>query len=193
MEMNVLAQQTVRSDQNIHIAPRHTRKRLCLLFWTAEARNHIHAHRKGTHPAECGLVMLQRKKRRRDQNRHLFATEHRFECGAESNLRLSVPDISAKQSVHRNRLLHIGLNIRNRVQLPLRFLIRKRILKIPLHGVIFRKSKSGLAESAGVQSDQLLRHIPDRRLHPLLCLSPFRSAQSGKLQHAVVSMRSNVF
>ena len=76
-----------------------------------------HLHRERRHSFGERLKMLLCKQSRRDQYRHLLAVLDCLERGTNGDLRLAVPDVTDHHPVHRNRLLHVGLDLTDDGQL----------------------------------------------------------------------------
>ena len=77
---------------------------------SAEAAEHLDAHRKGLEAAFEGLEVLKRKDCSRRQDDHLLAVAERLEGRAHDDFGLAVADIAAEQAVHGLRALHILLD-----------------------------------------------------------------------------------
>ena len=58
LEFYILAYKSVSSDDNVSLATLELSQRVRLLLWRAEARDHIHVDRKGSHSAGQRLKML---------------------------------------------------------------------------------------------------------------------------------------
>ena len=121
--------------------------------------------------------MLLRQNRCRYQVGDLLSILHGLECGTDGNLRLSIADIPADESVHDFVRLHVLLGVLNRLQLILCLLKWKQFLEFMLPFVVRRERVTLLILADRVQVDQFLRDLLDRRLHTPLCPGPFRSAQ----------------
>jgi hypothetical protein len=68
-------------------------------------------HRERRHPVAERLQMLCGSRRRRHQHRYLLAVLHRLERRAHGDLGLAIADVADDHPVHRNRLLHVGLDL----------------------------------------------------------------------------------
>ena len=100
-ELDVLREQAVRADQDVHLAALDLLDDLLLLLGGAEAADHLDVDReRGESPLE-GLKVLEGQHRGGRQHRDLLAVAHRLEGGAHGDFRLAVTDIAAQQAVHR--------------------------------------------------------------------------------------------
>src|SRR5437764_15012430 len=77
---------------------------------------------------ECLEVLVTENCGRRE-NGDLLAIADRFERGAHGDLSFPIADVAADQSIHRQRRLHILLNIGDRRKLVGSFFIRKRFFE----------------------------------------------------------------
>ena len=59
----------------------------------------------------------------RHEKRDLFSGNGAFERGAHCNFRFSVADVTAEQTVHRTRGLHIVFDLRSGLFLSFRFVV----------------------------------------------------------------------
>ena len=168
-----------------------TQRRLLLLF-RAEARHHIDGHGKRSHAREQRLIMLKRKNRRRHEDRGLISVLRRFESRSERDLGFSVAHISAEQTIHRVLPLHVGFDILNRAELPVRLFIFERSGKFGGHFRIRRKRDSLRAAAARIKLDQLLCHFAACRLCLRLCAVPIRAAHFGKLDSRAVRRSADI-
>ena len=88
--------------------------------------------REAGEPLGEGLEVLLHEQRRRHEHRDLLAVLDRLERGAHRDLGLAVADVAADQPVHRDRLLHVGLDLVDRRQLVGRLDERERVLELAL-------------------------------------------------------------
>ena len=89
--------------------------------------------------------MLVGEQRGRHEDRHLLAVLHRLERGPHRDLGLAEPDVAADEAVHRDRPLHVGLDVVDRVQLVGRLLVRERLLELALPRRVGRERRPGVA------------------------------------------------
>ena len=190
LEFYIAGQQPVRADYNVHGAVLQPAQRLLLLLGGAVAGQKPDADGEGLHAGQRGVEVLPRQNRRGGQDRALFAAHHAFERGAQCDLGLADADVTAEQPVHRPRLLHIVLDVCRAGQLVGRFLIGKALFKITLPGVVGGEGVAVRLLAAGVQLDQLLRHLLRRSLDLLAGLGPIAAAQAAQLHVVAVARRS---
>ena len=170
----------MRADNNIDLTGRQLFKHLFLLRRRTKSRKHSDFGGVFHHSLFKRVIVLVGKYGCRNEIRDLITAHYRLKCGTQSNLGLSVPDISAQQPVHRVRLFHISLNLIDAAQLVVRFVIRKRRLKIVLPLGVGRKRDTGHIGTLGIKLNQLFRHIRRRSLDTLFRLCPIRSAEGVK-------------
>ena len=132
LKPNIAAQKPVRTDQNIDIADLCPLNNFRRLLFRLETINRFHRNRKIRKPLRKRPLVLHAKHRRRHKHRDLLARLNRLERRPHRKFRLAIPDIPAKQPVHRRWLLHIRLNVCANRLLIRRRLIRKRFFKFTL-------------------------------------------------------------
>ena len=101
-----------------------------LLLRRQEPREHLDAHRIVREALAERLAVLAREQRGRHEDRDLLAVEHRLGRGAQRDLGLAVADVAAHEPVHRDRPLHVGLGLDDRLGLVGRLLVRERLLDL---------------------------------------------------------------
>ncbi len=175
--LDVLREQAVGADQDVHLALGQLLHHRLLLARGAEAGQHLDLDREVGEPLPEGEQVLLREDRGRHQHRHLAALLHRLEGGAHRHLGLAVADVAADQAVHRLDVLHVLLHLDDRLELVGRLLVGERRLQLALpHGVgLEGVSLEGLPR--GVGADQLVRHLLDRLLGARLGLLPRARAE----------------
>ena len=121
--------------------------------------------------------MLGDQQRGRHQHGDLLAVLDRLERRPHRDLGLAVADVAADQPVHRDRLLHVGLDLVDGAQLVGGLVEREGVLELALpRGVrAERVALGGLA--GGVELDQLGRDLADRLAGPALALGPVGAAE----------------
>src|ERR1051325_10611961 len=90
VKLNVLAEQTVRSDQNIDLPFAYVLQSLFHFCSRSKAAYHIDLHREHFKSFAERVVMLKCKNRGWSKHRHLFAIADCFERGAHRNFRFAV-------------------------------------------------------------------------------------------------------
>ena len=99
--------------------------------------------------------MLRDEQRGGHEHGHLLAVLNRLEGGAHGDLRLAVADVAGDEPVHRDRLLHVGLDLLDRVQLVGRLHVGEGVLQLALPRGIRRERETLRGLSLGVQAHQL--------------------------------------
>ena len=124
--------------------------------------------------------MLVGQQRGGHQHGDLFAVLNRLERRAHRDLRLAVADVAADHSVHRYRLLHIGLDLGDRGELINGFGEAERVLHLGLPGRVRPERVSGAGLPFGVQRDQLAGDLADRAAGLGLGVGPVAAAQPAQ-------------
>ena len=90
-----------------------------------------------------GAEVLLHQQGGRHQDGDLLAVLHRLEGGADRDLRLAVADVAADQAVHRDRLLHVLLDLGDGGQLVGRLRVREGVLQLALPGGVRAEGVAG--------------------------------------------------
>ena len=120
------------------------------------------------------------------QNGALLAAHHALERRAQSNLGLAKAHVAAQQPVHGPGLFHIVLDVGGAGQLVGGLIVGEALLKIPLPGVVGRESVTLGLLAAGVEFDQLFRHLLRGGLDLFAGLGPVAAAQAGQFHVVAV-------
>ena len=99
-ELDVLRQQPVRADENVHLAVGQIRQHRLDLLGRAEAAEHFDAHREGRETALESFVVLERQDGGGRQHRHLLAVAQRLERRAHGHFGFAETHVAAQQAVH---------------------------------------------------------------------------------------------
>ena len=134
-------------------------------------------HRELRHPVGERLDVLVREQRRRDEDGDLLAVLHRLERRAHRDLGLAVADVAADDAVHRQRLLHVGLDLVDRRELVGRLDVGERVLELALPRGVRRERVTLGRHPRAVEPDQLGRDLLDRLAGAALRLGPVRAAE----------------
>ena len=110
-ELDILREQSVRADDDVHFARGKVRDDLLLLLLRPEAAEHLDTDGEPGEAILQGLLMLERQHRRRRQKRHLLRVHDRFEGGAHGDFCFAVADVATEQAVHRRRRFHVALDV----------------------------------------------------------------------------------
>ena len=129
VEMDIRTDQRMRTDDNVDGAvcqPFQNAFALLAHFMTGQSFDH---DRKFGKPFAEAEKMLLGKNGGRNKKCNLLSGNRTFERGTHRDFRFSVTDVTAEQTVHRARGLHVMLDLRNGLFLSFRFIIGKRIFK----------------------------------------------------------------
>ena len=110
-EADVLAEQAVRADDDVHAARGQPGQRLLLLGAGHEARQRADRDGVGRETLAEGDEVLRGQHRRGHQDRHLRAGLDGLEGGAQGDLRLAVADVADDQAVHGRVALQVVLDL----------------------------------------------------------------------------------
>ena len=145
-----------------------------------ETGKHLHPHRVIGKPLAEGLHVLGGEQGGRDQHRHLFAVLDGLERGPHGDLGLAEAHITANETVHRRRGLHVCLYVSYGLQLVRRLVVNKGVLHFRLPRGVGAEGVTGRRSPLLVQGHELLGDLADRFAHPGLGLLPFAPVQTGK-------------
>ena len=123
-------------------------------------------HREAEKALQRRLIMLLGQNGRRDQNGRLLSVQNAFHDRPEGHLRLAEAHVAAEQPVHRDRPLHILLDLGRAAQLVVGLGIGEVLLELPLPARVRGKGIAGEALALGIQGDQLPRHLLRRAFGP---------------------------
>ena len=186
LELDLLAQQPVRADDQIDLARLQLPHDFGLFLRRAETAEHLAAHGKAFETALDGVIMLLREHRRRHKNGRLLSVGHAFERGAQRHLGLAVPHVAAQKTIHRGRRFHVLFDILDRLQLVWRFLEGEIVLELALPCAVRAEGVALLILALGVEFDQIERHFLNGGLCFLLLLLPLVSAEAVDLGRRAV-------
>ena len=159
LKFHILLQNTVSSDNYIHLSAFQAANYFLLLLRSAEAGSQLHGYGEPVHALHKGLVVLPREYGGGNEHRHLLSVHNSLECGADSHLRFAEAHVSAEKSVHGARHFHIVLDFVNAAKLVVGFLVGEAFLKVPLPIRIRRESVSLGVHTLGIEGNKLLCHI----------------------------------
>ena len=181
MELHVLGQQPVGAHHDVHTARLQAPEGLLLLLCGAEAGHHLHLHREGFHAGKNGVVVLPCQQGGGSQNGALLAAHHALEGGAQGHFGLAHAHVAAQQAVHGPALFHVLLDLGGGVQLVVGLVVVKAGLKVPLPVAVRRESVARGLTAAGVQLNELLRHLLGGFFHLGAGALPLGAAQLCQL------------
>ena len=177
LERDVLRQEPVRTDHDVHGALSQPIDHRFLLPGGAEARQQLDFGRERREPiGERGPVLLSQHGRRH-QHRDLHAVADRLEGGAERDLGLAVPDVAGDEAIHRAAGLHVTLGVLDCLELVRRLLEPEGRLELTLPRRI-RGERVAIGHRAlRVEAQQSLGHLAQGGAHRLLHALPGRAAE----------------
>ena len=147
LERDVLRQQPVRPDDDVHAARREPRDRRLLLLRAHEPRQQLDGERERREPLRERGEVLPCQHGRRHEDRDLLAVLGRLERGPQRHLGLAVAHVAHDQPVHRLAGLHVDLDLDGGPQLVRRLLVRERRLHLGLPRRVERRRRSPSAAS----------------------------------------------
>ena len=116
--------------------------------------------------------MLLDQEGRRHEDRDLLAILDGLECGPHCNFRLSIPDITTDESIHRREALHIDFDLINTSQLVRCLDIGERIFELSLPGSVRCEGVPGAGLAGRIQAHQFTGDFSDRLSRPALRFRP---------------------
>jgi hypothetical protein len=186
-ESDVLAEQAVRTDDEVDGTGGQAVDSRLLLAGRDEARQQPHRHRVGREALLERGVVLGSQDGRRHENGDLLAALYRLEHAPQRDLGLAVANVAHDQAVHRLAGFHVELDLGRGPELVERFLVRERRLDFLLPGRVGRVGEAGGSGPSGVDLEQLFGEVGDGALDPLLGPEPLGPAQLG--QRGVLAAR----
>ncbi len=189
-ELQVISQNPVSADHNVHQSPLRILHGLLLLCGSPETAHQIYTHREILHPLQKRVVVLLRQDGRWHQIDHLLILLHRLERRPDGNLCFPVSYVPADQTVHNLSALHIPLHSLDGKKLILRLLKGKHFLEFLLPDRILPVYIAFLLLSCGVELHQILRNLFYRSPDPCLRFVPLLGSQP--VQPRLLSVRTGI-
>ena len=184
LEDHLLGEDAVRADHHVDRAVGEAREGLARLLVGLEPRERAHVHREAGEPLGERLEVLLDEQRRRHEHRDLLAVLDRLEGGAHGDLGLAEADVAREQAVHRDRLLHVGLDLVDRLQLVGRLGERERLFELALPRGVGAERVALRRHARRVELHELDRDVAHRLARAALGLRPVAAAhlrQRGRL------------
>ena len=192
LEGNVLREQAVGTDHNVHDPLLEVRDRLFDLAGRPEPAHKVHAHRIILHPLHKRVVVLLGQDRRGHKVSHLLAVLNGLEGRPDGDLRLPVADVPADEAVHDLPALHVPLRVLDRGELVLGLLVGKCLLKLLLPLRVRAVGVALAVLARRVEGDELPGDILRAGFDPGSGLLPLLAAQAIQLRGRAVA-RPRVF
>ncbi|MGX1120063.1 hypothetical protein RKD37_005426 [Streptomyces ambofaciens] len=143
-----------------------------------EAGQRLHAHRElRVALAERPEVLLH-EQGGGDEHGDLLAVLDGLEGGADRDLRLAVADVAADQAVHRDRLLHVVLDLGDGGELVRGLRVGEGVLQLALPGGVRAERVARRRHPRAVELDQVGGDLLDRLLGAGLGLGPVGAAEA---------------
>ena len=177
LKLHVLRQKSVCTDNQIDLPLFQPVQSLFILRITSEAGHHIDLKREVFKTFLQSVIMLICQNCGRNQNSCLLAVSYTLKERTRCNFSLAEAHISAKQTVHTKRTLHVLFNFLNGTELVVCFLIRETVFKLFLPYGIQTEAVSLLHLTLRIQVNQILRHDSDSSLGLGLRRLPFTAGQ----------------
>ena len=177
LELHVLLQQPVRTDDEVALAALQVRERGAHLRRAAEAAHDLYVHGVAEKALHRRLVVLLCQYGGRHEDGRLFSAEDALHDGAQGDLGLAVAHVAAEQAVHGHGLFHVRLYLLDAAELVVRLLKAEALLKLRLPGRVGREGVALLAAALGIELDEALGQLLGRGLGAGLCALPLRAAQ----------------
>ena len=190
VELDVLADQLVRADDDVDLAFRQLLQGLCRFLGGLETRDFGNFHWPVSEAVGEGLVMLFAEQGGRAEYRHLLAAGHRAEGCSQRYLGLAKADIATDQPVHRLAGFHVLDHRRDGLRLIGGFLEAKTIGKGFVVGFLEIEGMALAGSAGGIERQQLGRGVT--RLLGSLALGLFPLAGAERVQRCGVGICAGV-
>ena len=153
LEADVLLQQAVGADDNIHRSILQSLQRAGLLLAAVQSAQHGDPRAERLEAALESLGVLLRQHRGGHQHGHLLAVEYRLESGAQGNLGLAVADVAAHQPFHGPRAFHVAQHVLDGLHLVVGLDVLEGVFKLLVQRRGRRKAVADVLLARGVQAD----------------------------------------
>ena len=187
MEPDVLGEQAVGADDDVHAAGLQAPQGLFLLLGGAEAGEQPDFHRERLHAGDDAVVVLPRQQGGGGQNGALLAAHDALEGRTEGDLRFADAHVAAEQAVHRPALFHVLFDLGGGGELVVRLVVLEARLEIALPLTVGGEGVACGLTAAGVELDELLGHLFGGLFDLGAGALPLGAAQLGKLHLFLVA------
>ena len=179
-EEHLLGEDPVRADDHVDGAVGDPGERVARLLVGLEARQRLHLHGEAGEALRERLDVLLDQQRRGNEHRDLLAVLDRLERGTDGHLGLAESDVAGQQPVHRDRLLHVGLDLVDRLELIERLGERERLFELALPRRVRPEGVPLRRHARGVELHELDRDVAHRSAGFALRLRPVAAAHLGQ-------------
>ena len=193
LKFHIFGKNPVSTDHNVHLAFFDPLDGLFLLGRSTEPAEKIHFHRKFLHTLHKGVVMLLGKNGSGHQINDLAAFLNCLKRSSQSNLRLTVTNVTTHKTVHDLGTFHVLLGILDGCQLILCLLIRKHFFKFLLPDRIRATDIALFFLADRIKLHQLFCDIFNRTPDTALGLVPLLSAKFIQLGCFCIFGKSGIF
>ncbi len=176
LEQHLLGEDAVRADHHVDGAVGDAGEHVARLLVGLEARQRLDLHGEAGEALGERLEVLLDEEGGRDEHRDLLAVLDRLERGAHGDLGLAEPDVARQEPVHRDRLLHVGLDLVDRLQLVGRLGERERLFELALPRRVRAERVALRRHARRVELDELDRDVADGPARLALRLRPVAAA-----------------
>ena len=180
-KLDVGLEQTVRADEDVHLARGGGFEDFFLLRAGAETADHLDSDGVAGHALAEGVEMLLGEDGGRDEERDLAAALDGFEGGADGDLGFAETDVAADEAVHRPGFFHVGLGVGDGFELVARLGEGEGALELALPGGVGRAGETGLGLALGVDAEQLGGEVDGGTLGGLTGFFPATGADAAEL------------
>ena len=177
LALDVLGQEPVGADDHVHRAAREPRQHGLLRLGTPEAREKLDPCREGGEAVREGVEVLLGQHRRGDEDGDLAPVGDHLERGAQSHLGLAVAHVPRHEPVHGPGVLHVRPHVLDGAHLIGRLLEPEGRIELTLPRRVGWEGVALGHRAGGIEPEQLLGHLAQRRPHRLLHALPGPAAQ----------------
>ncbi|EPJ40697.1 putative Transcription-repair-coupling factor [Streptomyces afghaniensis 772] len=178
LELGLRREQAVGADDDVHRALAQAFQDRLGLGVGLEAGQRLDAHRELRVPLAERPEVLLHQQGRGHQDGDLLAVLDGLEGGPDGDLGLAVADVAADQTVHRDRLLHVLLDLGDGGELVGRLRVGEGVLQFPLPGGVRPEGVAGGRHAGAVELDEVGRDLLDGLLRAGLGLRPVGAAEA---------------
>ena len=177
LELDVLAQDAVGTDEDVHLACGQSLDDGLRLGGGAGAAQVLHAAGQVFQALLERLEVLVGKDGGGHQDGHLLVVARGLEGGAHGHFRLTKAHVAAHQAIHRSGALHVGLHVGRSLALVGRVFVEERGFELALQEAVGAELIALLLAALRVEADEVAGDVLDFLLRAVLQLLPRTRAQ----------------